>query len=70
MRCSYCEDGEFKENMVKPPDCIGGYINGYWFCQWCLEYGMSDRTDSEKERIELLSEIAEQKSFTRKIIKS
>jgi hypothetical protein len=66
MRCSYCEDKNYKKKYTKPPDCIGGYIDGYWFCKWCLEYGFKNDTSSEKERIRKLSSVAESKNYATK----
>ena len=54
MRCGYCSDGPYKKEHIDIRGGVGGFINGYWFCQWCLEYGMRDKADSEKERYKML----------------
>lgn len=58
--CSYCGDGEYKDEMINPNgDTIGGFINGYWFCGWCYRIGKQDQAGSENERMKLLTEVAE-----------
>lgn len=66
--CSYCSDGPYKEHLIIPPEFIGGYIDDYWFCQQCIEFGLSSSTDNERQRIQRLKKIAEKNSTSNKII--
>lgn len=52
IRCSYCQDGPYKENMVEPNGSIGRLIEGNWFCEWCAQYGVGE----EKGQSELVYE--------------
>lgn len=60
--CSYCQDGPYKTELIDKENGIGGLVNGYWFCGWCYELGMKDRTDNEQERMEMLTQAADSKN--------
>lgn len=59
-RCSYCKD-KYDDNLTETPRFIGGYINGYWFCKNCLEYGFKQKSNSESDRILKLLKLAEKR---------
>lgn len=69
IRCGHCQDGPYKSSVVHPEsNCqVGGLIDGYWFCGWCLEYGCKDQTDAETERWDALIERAQQNDSSRVI---
>lgn len=60
VRCSYCNN-KYKSKFIEIPEFIGGYINGYWFCKDCLEYGFKQKSNSESDRILKLSQFAEKR---------
>lgn len=58
--CSYCLN-KYKDSVIgEPPNFSGGYINGYWFCKTCIKHSYGG--ESESEKIEILSQIAEDRS--------
>lgn len=47
--CGYCDDGPYKKDLIGVGDGnIGGVINGYWFCGWCMEYGYSEYDEPKR----------------------
>jgi len=47
--CGYCEDGPYSREYIGVGDGhIGGIIDGYWFCSWCLELGYGEYEESER----------------------
>lgn len=64
IRCSYCENGRYKINQIhKGEGGIGGLINGYWFCEYCIENGMKGSCSSESERWNKLVETAKNNNY-------
>lgn len=66
--CGYCGDGPYKEDYIGLGDGnIGGIINGYWFCGWCIELGYNE--SKEGDRWQKLTEEAKRNDAT-KIVKN